>query len=268
MAKRCEADLYPPLKTWLESIGYLVHAEVNSCDIVAKKDDDLVIIEMKQAINLELLLQLVRRQQVHASVYAAIPAPKSRDRRWRDLSRLLKRLEAGLILVHIDSALPRIEVAFHPVEQKRRRDQGATRALLREMAGRSVSLNVGGAVRRKLMTAYRERALAVAVSLEKTGPTSPKEMRKTGAPDNTAVILRGNHYNWFERLGTALYDLTAEGRKALAAPEYEELLAVLRERRDALRPPEKARKEKAPKKKRAAAGKPAATPSDPPPPPR
>lgn len=269
MGKLREADLYPPLKTWLESNGYSVQAEVNSCDVVAQKGDDLIIIEMKQAINLELLLQVIRRQQAHASVYAAVPAPKTQDRRWRDLNRLVKRLEAGLLLIHIDSALPRVEVAFHPVEQQpRRRDKSTTRALLKEMAGRSVSMNVGGTMRRKLMTAYRESALAVAVSLEKTGATSPKEMRKVGAPANTGTILRGNHYNWFERLGLALYNLTPEGKTALEEPDYQELLTVLRQRRDACQPPEKTKTATPKKKKRTKPDSPVTPQSDPPPPPR
>ncbi len=228
MARMREADLYPHLKAWLEANGYEAHAEVGGCDIAARKGGDLVLIEMKKSINLDLLLQIVQRQRAQASVYAAVPAPRLHDRRWRRLERLLKRLEAGLLLVHMESALPRVEVAFHPVEFARVKRGAETRAILREMAGRSFSVNVGGGTRRKLMTAYRESALAVAAALEAVGPCAPKALREYGAPEKAGDIVRGNVYGWFERLGKALYALTPAGRAALEEPEYAPLVAVLR----------------------------------------
>lgn len=221
-----EADLYPHLKAWLEANGYTVHAEVKDCDIAAEKDGQLVLVEMKRNVNLDLLLQVVRRQRADASVYAAVPAPRTGGRRWRELMRLLGRLEAGLILVYMESALPRVEVAFHPVEQKRRRDKGVTRALLTEMAGRSADRNVGGTNRRKLMTAYREQALHVAVALEKHGPAAPKTLRAAGTSAKTGPILLANHYGWFDRLGLGQYALNAAGRTALE--EHADLTARLR----------------------------------------
>lgn len=221
-----EADLYPPLKAWLEANGYRVYAEVNGCDVAAERDGELVLIEMKSAINLDLLLQVVRRQQADASVYAAVPAPKTSDRRWRGLVRLLKRLETGLILVYLDSAQPRAELAFHPIHQERRREKSVTRAILSEMSGRSLDTNVGGVNRRKLMTAYREQALLVAVALEELGPAAPKTLRQAGAPAKTGAILLANHYGWYQRLRPGEYALTDAGRAALA--EHGELCGHLR----------------------------------------
>ena len=221
-----EADLYPPLKSWLEANGYRVHAEVNGCDVAAERDGELVLIEMKTAINLDLLLQIVGRQRADASVYAAVPAPKTSDRRWRGLERLLKRLEAGLILVYLDTALPRAELAFHPIPLERRREKSVTRAILKEMSGRSLDLNVGGVNRRKLMTAYREQALMVAVALEALGPAAPKVLRLAGAPAKTGAILLANHYGWYERLRPGEYALTEAGKLGLA--EHCELCGHLR----------------------------------------
>lgn len=223
---RRESDLYPPLRDWLEASGFSVRAEVNGCDIAARRGDDLVIIEMKLRFNLELLLQTVRRQETADSVYAAVPAPKTFDKRWRELCRLLRRLEAGLLLVHIDSALPRVEVAFHPVAGERRRNRAQTRALLTEMAGRSLDGNAGGSTRRPLMTAYREQALKVAVALDRLGPTSPKTLRQAGAPAKTTQILYANHYGWFERVGAGIYAMNEKGRAAIG--EYRELADMLR----------------------------------------
>ena len=224
-----EADLYPPVKRWLESRGYAVHGEVGGCDVAARKDGRLVLIELKRAVNLDLLLQIVERQGASESVYAAVPAPRTQDKRWRALTRLLKRLEAGLLLVNTHSALKTVEVAFHPVLQPRRPVQRAKhRALLTEMDGRTKDLNQGGSSRRPLMTAYREAALAVAVAMERLGPSSPKALRGLGAGPKTGAILLANHYAWFDRLGVGRYALTNRGREALE--QYAELAAALRAR--------------------------------------
>lgn len=212
-----ETDLYPPLKSWLEGNGYVVRAEIGHCDIAARKGDDLVLVEMKRAINLDLVLQALRRQRAHASVYAAVPAPKTADRRWRELTRLLKRLEIGLIVVYLETSLPRVQVLFHPVPCTRRRSAGLTRALLAEMAGRSQDANVGGSNRTRLMTAYREQALRTAEALRRLGDASPKALRDIGAPAKAGPILLANHYGWFERVAKGLYRLSADGRVALAA---------------------------------------------------
>ena len=223
--KYLEADLYPPLKAWLEESGYTVHGEVGGCDVAARRGDELVLIEMKRALNLDLLLQVVRRQKARAAVYAAVPAPRRSDKRWRELTRLLKRLEVGLILIYLESVRPRAELAFHPVREERRRQTGATRALLSEMSGRSRDLNVGGSVRKKLMTAYREQALVVAAALERQGPAAPRALRAAGTSEKTGQILRDNHYGWFERISYGLYGLTEPGRAALI--EYQDLVRII-----------------------------------------
>ena len=220
-----ETDLYPPLKVWLEEAGYVVHAEVGGCDVAARRGEDLVLVEIKRAINLDLLLQVVRRQEAEAAVYAAVPAPRTVDKRWRALCRLLKRLEVGLLLVYLESARPRVELAFHPVRAEARKRKKTTRALLAEMAGRSRDLNVGGSVRQKIMTAYREEALGVAAALDRLGPASPKALRAIGTSAKTGRILFDNHYGWYERTAKGVYQLAESGREALA--DYPELVEGL-----------------------------------------
>ena len=210
-----ETDLYPPLKAWLEQGGYTVRGEVAGCDVAASKGDELVLIELKKAINLDLLLQVTQRQSAGDAVYAAVPAPKTADKRWRSLTRLLKRLEVGLILIYLHSALPRVELAFHPIRQNAVKRKKAAQAILTEIGGRSLDLNLGGSVRQKLMTAYREESLAVAVALHRLGPAAPKDLKKMGTSAKTGRILLANHYSWFERLGPGLYQLSASGHQAL-----------------------------------------------------
>lgn len=210
-----ETELYPPLKSWLEEAGYEVFGEVRGCDLAARREGQLLLVEMKLAINLDLLLQLLRRQEAEALVYAAVPAPAAQNKRWRELTRLLKRLEAGLILVHFSQVRPRVELAFHPVVQERRRSRKKTQAFLAEMSGRGRDHNIGGGTRQKLVTAYREQALMIARLLERSGPSSPKVLREMGSGPKTGPILLANHYQWFERLERGLYALSPAGRLAL-----------------------------------------------------
>ena len=212
-----ETDLYPLLKEWLEANSYTVHAEVGGCDIAARKGDDLIVVEMKRAINLDLLLQIADRQRMADSVYAAVPAPAGIDRRWRSLTRLLRRLEAGLVVVYLESSRPRVEVVFHPLAHTPQRRKDAKRALLTEMSGRTLDLNVGGSNRTGIMTAYRERALCTAAALNILGESSPRRLRDIGAPDKAGAILLANHYGWFERVAKGAYRLTPAGRTALEA---------------------------------------------------
>ena len=211
-----ETDLYPPVKNWLEKNGYQVFGEVGGCDVAARRGDELVLIELKLAINLELLLQLARRQEASESVYAAVPAPKAMNgKRWRELIRLLKRLEVGLIVVFLESPAKRVELLFHPIRQERRLSRAKSRAILKEMNGRSADLNLGGSTRKKIMTAYREQALLTADLLDRIKVGSPKDLRAAGACEKAGSILGANHYGWFERVSRGQYALTEAGRSAL-----------------------------------------------------
>lgn len=203
-----------------------MHAEVGHCDVAAQRDGELVLIEMKRSVTLDLLVQAVRRQEAHASVYAAVPAPPVMDKRWRERARLFRLLELGLLLVYLKPSVERVEVMFHPMPANRQKRKATTRAILKEMAGRSSSLNQGGSNRRKLVTAYREQALALAVALAATGPTSPKALRACGCTDRAGVILRGNVYGWFEHLSPGVYGLSPAGRRALS--DYPGLVEALR----------------------------------------
>lgn len=66
--KVLETDLYEPLRDFLKRCGYKVRAEVLSCDIVAVKDKQVVVVEQKLRLNLELLAQAAQRQKITDSV--------------------------------------------------------------------------------------------------------------------------------------------------------------------------------------------------------
>jgi hypothetical protein len=220
---RRETELYAPIRDYLVEQGYTVHSEVLGCDITATREEELIVIELKRSFSMKLLLQGTQRQRLSDSVYIAIPRPNRLgwDKKWRQIQHLLKRLELGLIVVAFDAEPPRVDVAFHPVPFRRRKEPKKRRAVLREMAGRSGDRNEGGSTGRKIITAYRENAIKIAWHLSREESLSPKELRALGTGPKTTPILYGNVYGWFERLGHARYGLTEKGRNAL--PDYADI---------------------------------------------
>ena len=91
-----ETDLSAPVKSYLEGHGYQVNCEVKNCDIVATKDDDVIVVELKTSINLTLIVQATNRQTLSDSVYVAVPAPNKKSHHWRGVITVLK-----LSLIHI-----------------------------------------------------------------------------------------------------------------------------------------------------------------------
>ena len=69
-----EADLYAPVKAYLEAQGYEVKAEIGACDVMARRGDEpAVVVEMKLAFSLALVMQGVARQALFGDVYLAVP---------------------------------------------------------------------------------------------------------------------------------------------------------------------------------------------------
>lgn len=217
-----ESDLYVPLKRSFEASGYTVFAEVNSCDLVARRADELLIVEMKCAFNLDLVFQGLERQRATETVYLAFEAPKRYDRkRWRGMLRLCKRLGLGLIAVRMKrgkrkeppDGIP--EVLLDPAPYKPRLDRKRRNLILNEIQNRSGDYNIGGSTRRKIVTAYREAALRIARQLKVNGPSRVKALAPDAESAKAGKILQNNYYGWFERVGRGMYQLTAQGDVAL-----------------------------------------------------
>ena len=89
-----EASLYPPVKRFLESLGYVVKGEIGGCDLVGIHKEGAVVIigELKLRFNLELLLQAVDRMPACDEVWLAVRASgravrRPRARRGRHVHR-------------------------------------------------------------------------------------------------------------------------------------------------------------------------------------
>jgi hypothetical protein len=264
LAIRHETELYAPLKAFFEKQGYSIKGEVRTCDLVGVREDeaDPLIVEMKKTFNLALLLQGVERLRLSPVVYLAVE--RSRDKkgavnqRWGEITGLCRRLGLGLItVVFYKTKQPLVEVLAEPGDAPPRVRSAVRRRerLLYEFRERSGDYNTGGSTRVKLVTAYREKALRVALALQAAeaeaalaavlaedtasgaladakgtaAGVTPAALRKRSGVPGAAAILQKNYYRWFLRVGRGRYTLTAAGITALS--EYSEITEISRDQR-------------------------------------
>ena len=222
-----ETDLYEPIRSLLTEQGFTVRGEVKGCDIAAVKDDMLWIIEMKLSINLKLIFQAMERQTATDWVFVAIPRPKSaREGNFKQLQRLLKKLQIGLITVALDSPAKLAEVVLFPAGRADKNTKKSAN-LRREVAGR-VSDTTGGS-KSTVNTAYRERCVRIACLLEAHGPLSAKELTNThGCEKDASAILRSNFYKWYTNISRGVYELNSAGHSYLQENEAEKLIIFYR----------------------------------------
>jgi len=177
MTQRRETDLYPAIKAHLESMGYVVKGEIGAADVVACKDDETVIVELKLGFSLTLLHQGVARQQITDNVYVAAPRWKGKTG-WRAFKAnvgLAKRLGLGVI-----------------------------------------SVTMGGSARVGLVTAYRQEAWRCASYLGVHGPSKGAVVAKEAEVPKATRMMAANHYGWFQKVTKGVYALTDEGQAAIA----------------------------------------------------
>lgn len=214
-----EIDLYQPIETYFSKQGFEVHGEVNDCDVVAVKDDEIIIIELKKSLQLEVVIQAAKRQRLTPHVYIAVVEPKVslKSRKKRDVRHLLRRLEVGLITVNFDQQVPSVThiLSPKPFHRERSMQQSKKRRekLVKEIAGRHKNINVGGSHQTETMTAYREMCIFIACCLEEFGPMSAKQLKEVGTNEKTYSILYNNYYGWFTRESRGIYRLTDEGKQ-------------------------------------------------------
>lgn len=219
-----ETALYSPVKLFLEGKGFAVAAEVNGADVVGRRGDELVVVELKRTFGLELVLQGVERQSAAPDVYLAVAEPGGRVRRsprWRGAIRLCRLLGLGLLTVRAGPGEARepgpsaVTVELEPAPYRPRRSARKRAALLRELDGRTGDHNVGGSSRRPIVTAYREESLRIARRLGATGTAAVRALRAEAPSPRAGAILERNVYGWFARVARGIYRLTPAGEDAL-----------------------------------------------------
>ncbi len=227
-----ETDLYMPVRNLFTGMGYDVRSEVMGCDLTAINGSTLIVAELKLSMNLQLILQATRRQKIAEKVYCAILRPGSYyTSRWRDIFHLLRRLEIGLIFVNFSVKGGHAEIILEAESFDRNRSMASSKKkrakVIKESNSRKSDLNSGGSVKKKLITAYREKAVYIALLLNKYGPLSVRELRDKGADEaKTQQILYRNVYGWFIRKKRGVYDINDRGNKALV--QFEELVSIIR----------------------------------------
>lgn len=229
MADFKETDLYEPIRAFLEEEGYQVQAEVKHCDIAAVKDGQLVIVELKKAFSLKLVYQGLERQSLTDQVFVAIPRPKkgAREKSWKDMLKLLKRLELGLLTVALDSPLRTVDVVLEPSDSLAWKNRKKREKLQAELENRQVDANVGGMTRRKIMTAFREKSIRLACLLEKEEQVSLASLRERSMEDYVGILSR-NYDKWFKRVEKGVYALSEKGKEALENEDYAKVVSFYR----------------------------------------
>lgn len=212
-----ETDLYPPVKAFLEGQGYTVKGEVGACDVVAvRKDDGLLVVELKLRVTLDLILQGVDRLKLTDCVYLAVPPFSGRTarRRRREIAGLCRRLGLGLMTVTLHPS--GVQVLADPLPYTPRKNRARAGRLLGEFQARVGDPAAGGSDRtRPGMTAYRQQALSCASHLARNGPTKASEVAAATGIEKARAILYRDVYGWFERTGTGIYTITPKGHDAL-----------------------------------------------------
>ncbi|SMR81675.1 hypothetical protein SAMN04488030_2131 [Aliiroseovarius halocynthiae] len=213
MTKPAETELYAPIKSWLEGLGYEVKAEIGAADVVALRagDDVPVIVELKAGFSLTLLQQAVARQAISDLVYVAVPrwAGKAGWRSFKGNVGLCKRLGLGVVSVRLNDGFVQVHAdpgPFQPRKSKVRKGR-----LLSEFARREGDPNIGG-TNGKLVTAYRQDAEKLRAYLDASGPSRGADVAKATGVAKATNMMAINHYGWFERVSHGVYGLTQTGR--------------------------------------------------------
>ena len=215
-----ESDLYEPVKLYLESKGYKVNGEIHSCDLVGQKGTELLVVELKKQLNLEVILQAAERQKIAEIVYIAVlkPANFKKNAKYKRICHLLRRLEIGLILVSLKKSseskplnaaveVVQLAEAFDRLKSQTQNKKKRKR-VENELLSRTAQ-TTGGISKTQVMTAYREQAILIAKELERQECCKPKDLSHLGLPvKKVQTILYSNHYGWFNRIDKGIYKIS------------------------------------------------------------
>lgn len=246
-----ESDMYLPIKEYFTKLGYKVNGEVQGVDITAVRDIDeinpllnnkvsdppthpnnviknqlqeLTIIEIKKTFSLKLVYQAIDRLKITNNVYVAVPRPHKTTRKdIKGMVNLTKKLEIGLIFVNMSkkNAKPLVDIIVSPTNKKHK-NTVLTRKMLKEINERSIDINNGGSKGVKIMTAYKEKSICIALILKKHGPLKAFNIRKIYpfAPENARIIMYNNCLGWFGREEKGVYNITQKAIEEISEKKY------------------------------------------------
>ena len=201
-----ESDLFKPVANLLKIQGFVVQGEIKNLDVFAVKEKLTIAVEMKLAINLKLIYQVVDRLRLVDLVYLAVPqkALKALKRQQRLLLALLRKLEVGLMTIQDDRAIVVLEAKPFDSVKSHQRNKRIQQGLMKEFLQRVDHPQIGG-VKGPRLTAYRLRAMKIKDAMMIGKTYTIKQLKTlTNVPD-VASILRHNYYGWFAHPARGLY---------------------------------------------------------------
>lgn len=209
-----ETELFEPIALYFSKQEYRIKGEVKNCDVIAYKNENIIAIELKLHLNLEVIIQAVERQKVCDIVYIAVPMLKKAEisSRHEKILGLLKRLEIGLLYVKENyEVIEKLKPIKFDRSRSRQKNLKNSQSLLNEIVNRKSSNNIGGSSKAEIMTAYREKAIEVAKLLEKHVLLKPSHLIAMGMDKKIYYILRNNYYEWFVKDKNGFYKLSEKG---------------------------------------------------------
>lgn len=219
MAKITETELYAPVKSFLEELGFETKSEIAAADVVGMLEGkDPVIVELKAGFSLTLLQQAVARQAISDSVYVAVPRWKGRLA-WKKFKAnvgLCKRLGIGVMSVDLQAGAVKVHSEPQPYSPRKSARRKAT--LLSEFERRRGDPNEGG-TRGSIVTAYRQEAFRCAQHLAEHGASKGSEVSNATEVPRATAMMRSNHFGWFAWVSRGVYELSAQGRRAVKNAE-------------------------------------------------
>ena len=207
-----EADLYPPVKAYLQRQGYEVKGEVGAADVVARRGEDVVVVELKLGFSLTLFHQGIERLAVTDLVYVAVPSG-GKAKALKTNVKLARRVGLGVMTVRLRDG--HVEVLADPGPYAPRKSRKKATRLLRAFDRLQGDPNAGGATRHGLVTGYRQDALRCARFLVVHGPSRGAKVKEWAEVPDATRIMADDHYGWFCRVSRGVYDLTDAGRQGL-----------------------------------------------------
>ena len=158
--------------------------------LAVRGDEEPVVVELKLSLNLGVLLQAVDRVALTSNVYVGVPVGCGiLNTQRKRVVKLLRMLGLGLITVD-PGRNGGAHAELHPGEYRPRKVKPRRDQLLAEFSKRVGDPNAGGTdMRRGIMTAYRQRALAVAVYLRANGEAKASDVAKATGDSKARDVL-------------------------------------------------------------------------------
>lgn len=208
-----EADLYEPVKGFLQNRGYEVKGEIGKVDILACRGEEVpIIVELKTAFSLTLFHQAVDRLTLTDNVYIAVPY-KPGKAAMKTLKRnilLCRSLGLGVMTVRLRDGF--VQIHRDPQPYKPRKSSVTLARMMKEFSAREGDPNSGGITRQTIMTAYRQDAIKCLKVLYGKDEMKAAHVAKEANVPRARNILSDNHYGWFERARRGYYTLSKAGQ--------------------------------------------------------